>query len=1214
MGDEDDDAAWFSSSNSTPSYRFRWDVFLSFRGEDTRHNFTERLYNELVLRGVRTFRDDEGLERGEEIAPSLVDAIKDSAASIAVISENYANSKWCLEELAVILECKRLMLPVFYEVDPSDVRRQKGPFEKDFGNHDTDVAADKVSRWRDAMSRAGRISGWDSRTWNELDLIHSLVKKIMAKLNDTPLGVAKYPVGLSSRLDILLRKLDVKGNGVQIIGFHGMGGIGKTTLAKALFNKLVSHFKTRSFISNVRQISQDSGLTYLQSKFLGDVNSTVPPTIHDIARGIIYIKEAVHDKPVLLVLDDIDDANQLNALAGGRDWFYEGSRIIITTRTKEVLPQNIVDEVYEVNGLIYPEALQLFSYHAFGREKPNMDFMKLSEQIVNLTGGLPLALEVIGSSMFYKRRKTEWIDELEKLKQIRPNHLQDVLEISFKGLDDQEKRVFLDLACFFVNSNLIREDAIDIFKGCGFNAEVAITDLTARSLVKIIEGNVLWMHDQIRDMGRQIVQRESYADAGRRSRLWSQGEIMMVLKNRKGTRSIEGITLDLGKKQELSSEKADKVNARKFPGLESAVIFLKKQYKKRFGHTAKEDGDLLNTESFKGMVNLRLLQINHAKLEGNFEILPAELKWLQWKGCPLESLPSALFSRDVAILDISQSSIVQLWGHSFVGHWQRNKMTKKLFVVNASNCYHLKEIPDLSGFCLEKLILEHCKGLVKIHHSLGDMGTLTYLNLKECENLLELPSDISGLRNLEKLILSGCIHLRELPEDLSGLRSLKELLLDRTPIMKLPDTIFRLKNLEVFNLADCYCLDLLPHSIGNLNSLRELILSGTALQKLPDSIGNLSNLELLNLRMCKSLTSISNSIGNLTSLVELCLGGSSIKELPASIGSISHLKFLMLDHCRSLSKLPDSIGRLSSLVSLHLEGTQLKEIPDQVGALNNLEQLKLGSIELLDSIPGSIGGMLCLRDVELDNLSIAELPESIGLLERLDTLKLNNCKNLRKLPASIGNLASLRYLYMDKNAVTELPDEIGRLSCLKVLRMAKQPDSGAPNNNGRESNQTDLVAEHQIEPVVLPKSFSGLSSLEELDARSWRISGKLSDDLEKLSSLQTLNLGDNDFRLLPSSLRGLSVLKKLLLPKCKELKLLPPLPSSLVELNVANCYALEYLADISSLGNLEELQLTNCKKITDIPGLECLKSLRRLYTGGCNSCLPAIKKRLSKVS
>ncbi|KAL3511208.1 hypothetical protein ACH5RR_030609 [Cinchona calisaya] len=196
----DDETTYSSSSNSTPSYRFKWDVFLSFRGEDTRHNFIQLLYNELVRNGVATFRDDEGLQRGEEIAPSLVEAIKDSAASVAVISERYADSKWCLEELAVILECKRLMLPVFYEVDPSDVRRQKGPFEMDFRSHEQHVSADKVRRWRDGMSKAGGISGWDSKNWDESKLIQSLLKKILAKLNDTPLGVAKYPVGLSSRL------------------------------------------------------------------------------------------------------------------------------------------------------------------------------------------------------------------------------------------------------------------------------------------------------------------------------------------------------------------------------------------------------------------------------------------------------------------------------------------------------------------------------------------------------------------------------------------------------------------------------------------------------------------------------------------------------------------------------------------------------------------------------------------------------------------------------------------------------------------------------------------------------------------------------------------------------------------------------------------------------------------------------------------------------
>ncbi|KAL3511209.1 hypothetical protein ACH5RR_030610 [Cinchona calisaya] len=153
-----------------------------------------------------------------------------------------------------------------------------------------------------------------------------------------------------------------------------MGGIGKTTLAKALFNKLVNHFKARSFISNIRKFSLDSGLTSLQSKFLGDLNSSVPPRIHDIAKGIIYIKEAVHDRAVRLVLDDIDDAEQLKVLARGRHWFYEGSRIIITTRNKQVLTENIVDEVYEVNELTFLEALQLFSYHAFGREEPNKDF------------------------------------------------------------------------------------------------------------------------------------------------------------------------------------------------------------------------------------------------------------------------------------------------------------------------------------------------------------------------------------------------------------------------------------------------------------------------------------------------------------------------------------------------------------------------------------------------------------------------------------------------------------------------------------------------------------------------------------------------------------------------------------------------------------------------------------------------------------------------
>jgi hypothetical protein len=149
-----------SISSAPGASRHRWDVFLSFRGEDTRHPFTFNLYDSLEKLGVRVFRDDQGLRRGDEINPSLLEAIDDSAASIVILSPNYASSHWCLDELSKICECRRLLLPVFYQVDPSDVRRQKGPFEEHFRSHENRFGKDVVSRWRRALQKAGGISGW----------------------------------------------------------------------------------------------------------------------------------------------------------------------------------------------------------------------------------------------------------------------------------------------------------------------------------------------------------------------------------------------------------------------------------------------------------------------------------------------------------------------------------------------------------------------------------------------------------------------------------------------------------------------------------------------------------------------------------------------------------------------------------------------------------------------------------------------------------------------------------------------------------------------------------------------------------------------------------------------------------------------------------------------------------------------------------------------
>ena len=129
------------------SFEARWHVFLSFRGKDTCYRFINNLYTSFHNKGIRAFRDDNGLRRGDEIAQTLLDAIEESVASIVIISQNYVPSRWCLQELSKICECKRLTLLVFHQVDPSDFRKQRGPFfGKHFMEHEEKVIEKKLRR------------------------------------------------------------------------------------------------------------------------------------------------------------------------------------------------------------------------------------------------------------------------------------------------------------------------------------------------------------------------------------------------------------------------------------------------------------------------------------------------------------------------------------------------------------------------------------------------------------------------------------------------------------------------------------------------------------------------------------------------------------------------------------------------------------------------------------------------------------------------------------------------------------------------------------------------------------------------------------------------------------------------------------------------------------------------------------------------------------
>ncbi|PPR98685.1 hypothetical protein GOBAR_AA21973 [Gossypium barbadense] len=673
-------------------------VFLSFRGEDTRLNFTSHLHKALKDKGLNVFFDEEKLEKGEQLSPALSQGIAASNLSILVLSKDYASSKSCLAELSAIMDRKQtqghIVLPIFYHVDPSHVRNIGGSFTTSFEEHESKRPVDEVDevkRWKAAFAEVGNLKGWH----------------IGGDKSDR----------LSERCN--LRLIEEKGS--RVIGLWGMGGIGKTTLAEAVYEEMSQNFESRCFLQNVSEKIQTHGKEILRNDLLSKLLNEKYIKIDTPSIGYPY-QERLNNKKVLVVLDDVSHQDQIAIM--GVKHFGDGSKIIVTSRDRTVL-DNGADETSE--GRVY------------------------------------------------------WESEMDKLKEYIEPDIYKILKTSFDGLDEQEKNIFLDIAIFFKGEP--KENVENILSNCYNGAESSIRNLIDKCLLNITPLPIslrdmleirskflkrkaeeiasspsrgalddrrssfldeipqcISMHDMVELMGKDIVRKE-FRVPRKRSRLWNPNEVKQVLKYNKGTEWIVGIKLDMsqiGKLQLCSSVFGKMLNLKYidfyFPP------FIGKQRKKKL----------------------------HADQVGDVS-LPDELRLLCWEYYPFKSLSLSFDPKNLVVLKLPHGDVQQLWNED--DHQDLIDLRK----IVLTNCKNLKKIPNLLGAVnLEILCFNGCNSLVELPGFSG-LASLKTLQLHGCYNLKkfpELPNDVSFLDLAET-------GIEEVPDSIEHIAGLETLLLTK---------------------------------------------------------------------------------------------------------------------------------------------------------------------------------------------------------------------------------------------------------------------------------------------------------------------------------------------------------------------------------------------------------------------------------------------------
>ncbi|GLJ40674.1 hypothetical protein SUGI_0839870 [Cryptomeria japonica] len=895
-----------------------YDVFINFRGCDVRKTLASTLYRTLCGMGLSVFVDYEVSEPGDNIAAEIESAILNSSLYVAIFSKNYARSPWCMAELSLILQTGKTIIPVFYHVEPSDMRLETGGFYAQaflgYEGNKKRYSSEKLQQWRMALHNVSLYPGYLVKTAeDEKKITETIANSIWKTVKMVPLLVARDTFGLDEVVDEFERSLleSTRSQKVEIVGIVGIGGSGKTTLAKAIYDRYFTSISRSSFISSVRDAKTD--LRELQKKLLDELRLKYS-SFFTVERGRSVLAGCMSDVRVLIVLDDVDRVDQLDDLMPAKETLGSGSLIIVTTRELGVLTSWGISSIYKMGMMRLPHARKLFCRHAFLQPVPLEGFEDLVEKFLSKCNGLPLWVKVLGGDL-YDKSKNYWESQLDKITRILPENIRQCLKISYDSLDQEEQEIFLDIACFFIGEK--KSLAIAVWDGSGWNGENSWQVLENKCLVEIDGQNRIRMHDHLRDLGREIaVQHLPH-------RLISQGEIADILTPSQEITPIRGIMTTTT--QFIASSAHEE-----FPRCSS-----------HFQAPFMECVELM-----KGVSSLKLLAVTENDFTEEFATLSRDLVWLRWFDFKHSNLPSWLSLVNLRVLELfGTSSLNELWKDNthaplqlrelrITTSWGSSlerfpssisclKYLKKLsFIGYFGEEFRIERLPE--EFCdlqsLEHLELRHCKLMSTLPIRFGELTNLRYIDLCSSEELRMLPDSFKMLRHLQYLDLSGCHRLFELPCHITKQTYLRELHVRDTCLRDAPDTIVQLRNLQTLRIGSPL-LKSLPASIGGLSSLTCLEIDDCLkLESLPDSVGHLNQLQYLSIKLL-AIMSLPKSICQLTNLQTLEISDCPISELDLVSGNASfmpHLKAISLTKT-SLSRISISKERCPELQTLLLQ-------------------------------------------------------------------------------------------------------------------------------------------------------------------------------------------------------------------------------------------------------------------------------------------------------